>query len=506
VAGSFESALFTARERRDDEEALSDLARSALDQGREEAALPLLRDAAGRLKSARLWQWTALLERSLDEHECAVASFDTAAALAPGDASIAHGRARIALEAGLPAEALFQRALKLAPGDGGVLLGYVAALFAIGRSDEAEATLDRTLERSPLWAEGHMQLAHLRSRLGKTDRTTASLERVIQLYPRDEQLWVSLFRIRLQTQNFAALDETVRRARPLVQSRDTLLCYEAIAASELADTERADGLFAGMTANLRGSIEVYRIRHLLRAGRLAQACAAIDAALKTDMAAEIWPYAAIAWRLAGDPRLEWLEGDFDRLVSVVDLTSQLPDIGVLEQSLRQLHVAEGEYLNQSVRGGSQTDGPLLTRIDPVIRALRTAIVGAVEGYVQQLPPADPAHPLLGARRGDRIRFSGSWSVLLRTAGYHANHVHPQGWISSALYVRLPPPSAADPGNAGWLMIGEPQAVLGFDLAPLREIQPKPGQLVLFPSYMWHGTRPFSSGDRLTVAFDVKPPV
>jgi hypothetical protein len=27
-------------------------------------------------------------------------------------------------------------------------------------------------------------------------------------------------------------------------------------------------------------------------------------------------------------------------------------------------------------------------------------------------------------------------------------------------------------------------------------------VALFPSYMYHGTRPFSAGERLTVAFDV----
>ena len=506
VAGSFERALFTARERRDDEEALADFARIALDGGREEIALPLLRGAAGRLKNARLWQWTALLERSLDEHELALASFVIAAGLAPGDAGIAHGRARVALEAGLPAEALFQRALELAPGDGRVVLGYVAALLAAGCSEAAESTLDRAVEHSPLWAEGHMQLAHLRSRLGKTERTTASLERALERYPRQEQLWVSLFRIFVQTQNFPALDESVHRARPHWQSREALLSYEAIAAGELADTERAERLFAGMSANLRRSVEVYWIRHLLRAGRIAQASASIDAALKSDIAADMWPYAAIAWRLSGDPRLKWVEGDLDRLVSVVDLTRSLPHMGALEQSLRKLHVAQGEYLDQSVRGGSQTDGPLLTRIDPVIRALRAAIVGAVEGHVRQLPPVDPEHPLLGPPRGDRIRFSGSWSVLLRAGGYHANHVHPQGWISSALYVHLPPRSAADPEDAGWLTIGEPQAELGHNLAPLCKVQPTPGRLVLFPSYMWHGTRQFSSGERLTVAFDVKRPV
>jgi len=36
------------------------------------------------------------------------------------------------------------------------------------------------------------------------------------------------------------------------------------------------------------------------------------------------------------------------------------------------------------------------------------------------------------------------------------------------------------------------------------IEPKPGRLALFPSWMWHGTRPFAEGERITVAFDVAP--
>ena len=37
------------------------------------------------------------------------------------------------------------------------------------------------------------------------------------------------------------------------------------------------------------------------------------------------------------------------------------------------------------------------------------------------------------------------------------------------------------------------------------IKPEPGLLVLFPSYMWHGTVPFSGEEtRLTMAFDIVP--
>jgi uncharacterized protein (TIGR02466 family) len=114
--------------------------------------------------------------------------------------------------------------------------------------------------------------------------------------------------------------------------------------------------------------------------------------------------------------------------------------------------------------------------------------------------------LLSLRRDRRIRFSGSWSVRLRGGGRHANHVHPQGWISSALYISLPPRTSSDAEDAGCLLLGEPQEQLGVDSPPWRKIEPKRGQLVLFPSWMWHGTRPFTEGERLTVAFDVRPPI
>lgn len=502
---SFEQQLAKGRISAGDPSVIQDLARASLAEGEEERALPIVRQAAAAATNPRLWQWTALLERSLDEHEFALASFRKAAELDPADASIAHGRARIALEAGVPSLELFEAALRLSPGDGELLLGYAAAIFAAGRGEQAEALLDRALASSPFWAQGHMQLAQLRAMLGKRNLATASVERAIASDPRSVPLWTTLFDILLRAQDFRRLDEAVHCARAAAAAEPSLPLYEVIAASELGDTDRADRLFRLISSGDRSSIEIWRIRHLLRTGRVAEAVEAVDRELGTERAQVAWPYASIAWRLAGDSRWTWLEGDLDRLVSVIDLSSELSDIAGLEGTLRGLHQAKGEYLDQSVRGGSQTDGPLFTRIDPQIRALRRVIVGAVERHVRDLPAPAPNHPLLSQARDRRIRFSGSWSVLLRGGGHHANHVHPQGWISSALYVALPPDSAQAGDRAGWLSLGEPQRELGVDLPPVRYVEPRVGRLVLFPSTMWHGTVPFEEGERLTVAFDVRPP-
>jgi len=58
---------------------------------------------------------------------------------------------------------------------------------------------------------------------------------------------------------------------------------------------------------------------------------------------------------------------------------------------------------------------------------------------------------------------------------------------------------------GWIKFGEPGLDVPLKDAVRRAIQPRPGRLVLFPSYMWHCTIPFHDAQpRMTIAFDVVP--
>ena len=60
-------------------------------------------------------------------------------------------------------------------------------------------------------------------------------------------------------------------------------------------------------------------------------------------------------------------------------------------------------------------------------------------------------------------------------------------------------------DQGVLTFGEPGIVTTPPLAAEYTVRPEVGMLVLFPSYFWHGTVPFSSNQaRLTVAFDAVP--
>jgi hypothetical protein len=137
------------------------------------------------------------------------------------------------------------------------------------------------------------------------------------------------------------------------------------------------------------------------------------------------------------------------------------------------------------------------------------LLDTIERWLARLPN-DSKHPFL-ARTARSVRFTGSWSVKLWQSGSHANHFHSDGWMSSAFYVALPPSvqagRAGDDGGsaAGCLQLGQPPVELGLELAPRRILQPRPGHLALFPSYLWHGTVPFGDAEpRITVAFDMQP--
>lgn len=478
---------------------------AALDTGAEADAIPVLRAAVVEYPDhAGLWQVLALLHRACEDLGPAIAAFERAAQLAPADMRIAQGLAHSRLEAGLPAVATFEHLAQRAPDDLSIQQGLAAARLAEMGPGAAADGLAHVLVRHPGWLPGHALIARLRWLAGAHDRLTETIDAAIAAAPRDAVRWRQRIFILKQGHQLDAALDTVRRARAAAGDDLGLRFDEATCLTETWQLDAADRAFDALPPIDDASVAVHRARHALRRQRADTVEAITASSLSGPQAHLLYPYLAIAWRLLGDARWPWLEGD-PRLVRVVDLNEMVPGLASLAKRLRALHAASGQPLEQSVRGGTQTDGPLLSRIEPEIRALRDAIVGAIDDYVAQLPPLDLRHPQLSHRRDRPRHFAGSWSIRLDGGGHHVNHVHPDGWISSALYITLPGESERGPAPAGWLALGEPEETLGIDLPPLQLVEPRPGRLVLFPSTMWHGTRPFGSGERMTVAFDVAYP-
>lgn len=398
-------------------------------------------------------------------------------------------------------------ALVRAAPDSSQLLGHLArALRFAGRGAEAEARVAAGLVRWPLDVPLHRLLAELRWQRGAGADCIAALERAIAEFPGELQLrLVAADLLRSAGEPAKALpllEEGLRRA-PGAAAFETSI---GVLLAELGEPRDALVFLRTASARLPDSAHMRRnlLPILLSAGEHAEALHIADTLLAASPDDQkLLAYRATALRLAGDPRYPALQ-DYPRLVRSYRLTPPpgYADIAAFNaafaRELDLLHRADRRPLAQSIRGGIQTDRNLPAR-NPVIAAFFTMLDAPIRDYVSRLDPTR-AHPT-DRRRRDGFCIQGSWSVRLNPGGFHTNHVHPQGWLSSAYYVETPP---SDTNRAGWLKFGEVTPAVSGATAD-HHVRPEPGMLVLFPSFFWHGTVPFAAGERrLTAAFDVVP--
>jgi tetratricopeptide (TPR) repeat protein len=252
-------------------------------------------------------------------------------------------------------------------------------------------------------------------------------------------------------------------------------------------------------------------RYLIQLGNYNQALKHLDEAERLNpWDQEMWAYRGLCWRFLGDERDAWLN-DYDRFVQVryLEAPEGYDDLEHFLTALRQvligMHDTVTHPIDQSLKGGTQTAGRLIHQPIREVREFRKALEKQIGDYLASLPK-DPSHPFLGRFSG-KYRFSGSWSIRLKSEGFHVNHVHPEGWLSGPTYIEVPKVIREDDETrAGWVKFGE----TGLSLGPDRErvgkaVRPEEGLCAFFPSYTWHGTYPFLSEEyRMTAPMDCLP--
>jgi Tfp pilus assembly protein PilF len=441
--------------------------------------------------------------RSEQRMEEALGELEKMARADPRDARAAFGFAQLSFECWRPAAELFAAARRLAPDQPDLARNHALALTAEGEAAAAEAMLDGLLARHPLWLDGHRTLANLRVTHGESAVADASYARACSAQPDNASLRLAWFQHHAILKAWVKAKAVLDGAAPEIEATDSFRMARLFARSESGDDTLEEADFEAFAGRGDPGFDLCRLRFHLRRGEAGKVEPIAKRHGGGAGARSFWPYLTLAWRMLGDARAGWLDGE-PLFAKGIDLDFQESELDELAVVLRRLHRMKAPYPEQSVRGGTQTDRQLFFHPDPAIQKVRARLSQAVAAYISMLPEPVHGHPLLGHQRGP-IRFEGSWSVRLAGSGFHVSHTHNLGWISSALYVALPADMGDEPD--GWLSLGKPPPEFNLDLAPYTQVQPKPGRLVLFPSTLWHATEPFGDGERLTIAFDVAiPPV
>jgi tetratricopeptide (TPR) repeat protein len=402
-------------------------------------------------------------------------------------------------------------ATALQPASFEAALATANVLRNAGRFDEALKAYWQALEIQPSRAATHEEINRLAWMAGRKDIYLRSFEYARERQGDTVELLCLEAAFHLRRNDFSAAEQLMLRARELAPGQGQVI---GLLARSVAGQDR----FAESHALFIAAIEaepnnlVHRQEFgfaLLRGRQPADALTIFEGALSLSPFDQLLLAGiTLALREMGDPRYAELV-DFAKYVRVYDLGSAggARDAAAFNEQLAQeldaLHLAMAEPIDQTLRGGTQTTGVLFDEKTPAIRQLKLRVEAAIRDYLGQLPDA-AWHPMATRKTAD-FRFAGSWSCRLSPDGYHHNHVHPQGWISSVYYARLPQPASDPADRQGWLKLGESNFALGERDLPNHLVKPMVGRLVLFPSYFWHGTIPFTTaGDRLTISFDVTP--
>ena len=444
-----------------------------------------------------LWNVLGFLERDGRDVSAAAAAFDRALSLQPGDPMALKGRAAVARDRG-ESDVLdrYAAARAASPHDPQLILEQTQAKVAEGDIGAVDA-FAQLLERMPEWTEGQIELARMKLESRRDEGFADHIRLLLRREPARMELWLQYIRFLSDCARFEAAAEAARDLRAIAPGDDDLALLEAVHAGRAGDIARAGALLAAIPHDFPGR-RLQETAHHVRRGKLDLALASIEVALAenpSDIGS--WALAELIYRKLGDERSAWLSCQ-PGLVGTFELQLDPGRFEAVKTVLLRLHRSAVQIVGQSVRTGTQTRGFLFDRPEPELAELRQALEAALADYRAALPPADDRHPLLRHRNAP-LEIQGNWSIRLTGSGHHVSHIHPLGLISSACYFIVPDSMSSLEGR---LEIGRPSTDLMLDLEPLHVIQPRPGQLILFPSYFYHGTTPFAVGERLTVAFDV----
>lgn len=182
-----------------------------------------------------------------------------------------------------------------------------------------------------------------------------------------------------------------------------------------------------------------------------------------------------------------------------------PNNSLLSSLLNDIETAEiAERVQGMLHYGKQSAGNLFKRPESSFQSLGKLVLAAFAEYKENFRGANceliEAFP-------DNLDFTSSWYVKMSKGGHLSPHIHEIGWISGAVYLAMPETNGLE-GAFEFGTHGDDYPIQDgktIESFPKSHVLPQVGDIVLFPSSLFHRTVPFSSDStRICIAFDLKP--
>jgi tetratricopeptide (TPR) repeat protein len=437
------------------------------------------------------------------------------------------------MEAAIP---LFEKAAAICPGEVEAHFNLGRALSETGRLDDAVASYQKALAIEPDLIDAHHNIGNALKKLGRLDEALASYHRVLALNPNSvaehNNLGTTL-------QNLGRLDEALASYdRALASDPDNSMVHSN-KGSLLLERGRLDEALASyeraLASNPDSSITDYHLGILLqKLGRPEDALVSFERALASDLNSPESLECLYALGRYDDfyKRLEesieadgtnigiaalsgYVSNQLDRenphpfcknpldCIRVGKIGYSVGDIEELSNSLVEelLQVKTNwEPYKVTTRSGYQTPGNIFANPQGSLAKLDRIIKAEIQSYHSEYKSMKCS--FMDFWPGE-FRLSG-WFVRLLGGGHQRAHIHRSGWLSGVVYLKLPEAPIGDDGCIEFSLNGYDHPLLNDDY-PRTMHRPQKGQIVLFPSSLFHRTVPIKADEeRMCVSFDLHP--
>jgi len=443
------------------------------------------------------------------------------------------------------AEASLRQAIALKPDFAKAHNNLGVTLKELGRLDEAEVSYRQAITLKPDYAEAHYNLGIILQELGRLDEAEISYRQTITLKP---DYAVAHSNLGVILQELGRLNEAEKSYRKAIRLKPDLTEAHnnlGITLQELGKLDVAEASYRKAIKLKPDYAEAYSNlgNTLKELGRLDEAISSFQTAYQINPNLDIATIFAAAYLRNKDPgnALPLLEqylkkypqdaranayktialrglGEFDQideLISFQNLVKKIhphnlikEDLVAFNKKLRRTLVQdprrrpEDNLKGWAIRGGTVIRN-LLNTENPSILKFETVLRTAIDQYIANLPD-NIKHPFL-MMKTESYQLLNCWANFLQPGDYQSNHIHNQGSISGVYYLDEPEIEPNEE-HAGWIEFNR----AGYNLPHfagekgIELIKPTGGMFIFFPSYVWHGTIPYThSYSRISISFDIK---
>jgi uncharacterized protein (TIGR02466 family) len=421
-----------------------------------------------------LWFNLGITQTHVQQLDDAIGSYQKAIQLKP-DFFEAYGNLGTVLQAQgklIAAIESYQKGLKINPQDARAYFNLGTALRDNGELNDAIKSYQKAIALFPNYTDAHNNLGETLRDSGDMNAAVKSYQAALALNPNHAQANYNMAEFLVLAKQYAQAIPYFEASQLEDWKEKCLYCLYKAEDFDAFKTRR-DALIASLPVN--------------------QHCSPFLATLSTHYSLNF---------ATPDPYQFCANGlDFVYHQSLPELTNGT----LLAELLHDIHTADiAERKQGRLTNGQQSAGNLFKRNERSFQTLATLIKQQFLAYKQHFAGADCA---LIQAFPDELEFTSSWYVKMQQGGHLNAHIHEIGWISGAVYLAMPQTNGLEGafefgthGDDYPIKHAQKEAVF-----PIAQIMPNVGDIVLFPSSLFHRTIPFNSVDkRICIAFDLKP--